>query len=95
MKKVIVYLLCSVLFITFVMFTAFPPHKQYTIQARVYMVDFDEDFSIFEDENGELWGMYGTEVPAKGTRVTLVMDSHNTESIYDDGIIRYEEIRAQ
>lgn len=95
MKKIIAYLLCSALFIAFVMYTTFPPHKLYTVQARVYLVDFQEDFSVFEDENGNMWGMYGTEVPAKGTRVILTMDSNNTESIYDDGIIRYEEIRAR
>ena len=95
MKKIIVFVLCSILFIAFVMYLTFPPHKIYTVEARVMMVSYEEDFSIFEDNSGNMWGVYGTEVPAKGTRVILTMDSQNTETIYDDGIIRYEEIRAR
>ncbi len=95
MKKTLIWTLCAILFIAFVMVTAFPPHKLYTVKARVYLVDFKEVFSIFEDENGNMWGMCSTNVPAKGTSVILTMDSNNTETIYDDGIVRYEEIRAR
>lgn len=91
MKKTLAYLICSALFIAFIIYTAFPPHKLYTVQARVYLVDFHENFSVFEDENGNMWGLYGTEVPEKGTHVILTMDSNNTESIYDDSIVQYKK----
>ena len=93
MKKIIAFILFSVLFISFVMYVTFPPHKLYTLNARVHIVDYNEDFTVFEDDAGNTWGIWGTEVPIRGTRVILTMDSNNTDTIYDDGIIKFEVAR--
>lgn len=64
-----------------------PQHKTYTLQGEIYKVDYTENITLILDENGHVWGMKGTEVRPQGTSVTMTMDSMNTATIVDDGII--------
>jgi hypothetical protein len=64
-----------------------PQHKTYTLQGEIYKVDYTENITLIRDENGHVWGMKGTEVRPQGTSVIMTMDSMNTTTIVDDGII--------
>lgn len=63
------------------------PHKVYTLKGEIYKVDYTEDITLIRDENGYIWGMKGTEVRPQGTSVIMTMDSMDTTTIVDDGII--------
>ena len=64
-----------------------PSHKTYTLHGEIYKVDYTEDITLILDENGNVWGMKGTETRPQGTAIAMMMDSMDTDTIIDDKII--------
>ena len=63
-------------------------HDQYTLEAVV--VEVNGTVVTVEDNTGNLWD-YEVDaelMPVVGMRVTLLMQSMNTDTIYDDQIVR-------
>ena len=74
-------------FIIAITCVACPIKHLYTLQGEIYIVSYEDDMTVILDENGQIWGMRGTEVPARGTPVILTMDSMGTDTIFDDSIV--------
>ena len=70
-----------------------PAQRLYTLRGEIYIVSYKDDMTVILDENGNTWGLYGTEVPPRGTPVILTMNSMNTNTIVDDSIVKFEVAR--
>ena len=70
-----------------------PTQHLYTLRGEIYIVSYEENTTIIRDENSQVWGLHGTEVPARGTPIILTMDSMGTDTIVDDSIIKFEVAR--
>ena len=58
----------------------------YALATTVCAIDRDTDVVTCEDYNGNLWEFYGVEDWQVGDNANLLMDSMDTERIYDDEI---------
>lgn len=58
----------------------------YALATVVTAIDRDTDVVTCEDSNGNLWEFYGVEDWQEGDNANLLMDSMDTERIYDDEI---------
>lgn len=70
-----------------------PAQRLYTLRGEIYIVSYEDDMTVILDENGNTWGLHGTEVPVRGTPVILTMNSMNTNTIVDDSIVKFEVAR--
>lgn len=59
----------------------------YPMTAKIIEIDRAEDIVTVEDSTGNVWEFYGVEDFEKDDCVSMIMDSKNTESIFDDEII--------
>ena len=59
----------------------------YPETARVVEVNYEEDTVTVETFNGFLYVFEGCEDYCEGDGVSLIMDDHGTEKVYDDEII--------
>lgn len=60
--------------------------NMYEANGIIYAVDFQEDITILETEDGNIFGMYGTETWPKGTPVIITLNSQGTATPIDDSI---------
>ena len=58
----------------------------YALATVVTAIDRDADVVTCEDSTGNLWEFYGVEDWQEGDNANLLMDSMDTERIYDDEI---------
>ena len=58
----------------------------YALATMVCAIDRDTDVVTCEDYNGNLWEFYGVEDWQVGDNANLLMDTMDTERIYDDEI---------
>ena len=61
--------------------------NMYEANGIIYAVDFQEDMTLLETEDGNLFGMLGTETWPKGTEVIITLDSTGTKTPIDDKVI--------
>lgn len=61
--------------------------KLYSKTTVVSEIDKEKDLVICEDCEGELWVFEGCEGWQEGDFASLLMDTCNTENIYDDEIV--------
>ena len=60
--------------------------NNYEAFGTIYAVDFQEDVTILKTDDGDLFGMKGTETWPKGTRVIITLNSQGTKTPIDDSI---------
>ena len=58
----------------------------YTIAAQVSYQSPDKQYSLFEDENGDIWKLYGTDYSNKFLYLFWI-DTKETESRFDDEVV--------
>lgn len=62
----------------------------YPVTAKVVEVDYDTDMVTVETFTGFLFAFEGCEDYMLNDCVSLIMDDHGTELIYDDAIVKAE-----
>ena len=60
----------------------------YVLRAQVIGVDEEEDVVACVDTVGNVWEFYGVEDWYEGDFVLLLMDTCETQTIYDDTVLR-------
>lgn len=94
MKKNIGMLVAALIWVSIAILCVICPAQHlYTLRGEIYIVNYEENTTIIRDENGQVWGLHGTEVPVRGTPIILTMDSMGTDTIVDDSIIKFEVAR--
>ena len=58
----------------------------YTTTAQVSYQSPDKQYSLFEDENGDIWKLYGTDYSNKFLYLFWI-DTKETESKFDDEVV--------
>ena len=64
-----------------------PKHEYYALATVVVELAPKDDLVIVEDSNGNLWAFYGVEDWQVGDNANLLMDTQDTESVYDDAVV--------
>ena len=59
----------------------------YEVKGTIYSVEFKEGVTLLKTEDGNIFGMKGTETWPKGTAIVLTMNSQGTKTVIDDAII--------
>lgn len=91
MKKNVGLLVAALIWVSIaILHVICPTQHLYTLRGEIYIVSYEENTTIIRDENGQVWGLHGTEVPVCGTPIILTMDSMGTDTIIDDSIIKFE-----
>lgn len=67
--------------------------KLYQMNGYIYNVDFSEDYTLIITDDGNVWGMNGTETWPKGTKVIVTIKDNNTPEKIDDALIKLERIK--
>ena len=67
--------------------------KLYQMNGYIYNVDFSEDYTLIITDDGNVWGMNGTETWPKGTRVIVTFGDSNTTTLVDDCLLKVEKTR--
>jgi len=94
MKKNVGILVAALVWVSIAILCVICPARHlYTLRGEIYIVSYEEDTTIIRDENGQIWGLHGTEVPVCGTPIILTMDNMGTDTIVDDSIIKFEVAR--
>jgi heme/copper-type cytochrome/quinol oxidase subunit 2 len=84
MKKLIVTMILTILLVTCI---AYANAEQYSTLFKVIDLDWENDLVIFVDCVGFEWVWEGIEDIEIGDIFSAIMDTHETEEIFDDKII--------
>ena len=91
MSKNIGLIVAVVVMVAISFFITLPSYgAQYQMRGYIYAVDYQEDITLIMTEDGNIWGMKGTETWPKGTDVIVTMEDSNTATKIDDALIKIE-----
>ena len=86
--NVIVFIFVITVFLAYLLFASVISSR-YSKEAIV--TDVKEEIVTIEDKQGNLWEFYGKGFKEKD-RIKVTFNNHNTETIFDDEIIRVKKI---
>ena len=87
MKKVAIALMLAAMMFVMCVMVAHGEEQYYALVGVVVKLDTHENIVYVKDFNGNIWGFDGCEDWAIGDIAGMVMDTMETENIYDDVII--------
>ena len=65
---------------------------RYQMRGYIYQVNYEEDVTIIATDDGNAFGMKGTETWPKGTPVIVTLEDSNTETKIDDKVVGVERV---